>query len=629
MSGEVEYKLALKLVYEFLERLRVLERNTEHLNNLVHFLSDYYNEYYRKESNCKGGGQSRSGIVYENYKPALGLMREDIKDLQDFCWKLILGIQTYINYKDKSEERKERKDFFEVKQLLFRNILYKGFRGLDTTGEEIKRDKYEEFVRQKTLKDKRIGNVFDIVATLRDLIEVDVSTYTVSLGSLNTALACLSHSIEQSMSGLFVGNLIEHQPSVYTHKDLYHTMYYASLYCEGYNYSMRDLFKGIFGEDEEEKKLFYKVSGIKLQDGSGSGIKYTIVFGDRTLPQLLDRYKLIALPIICAYRPRYWATLAHEVSHSYLHGLICCREIKEELLHSEMGETIENSEKERRTSEYEKIAEALEYCADMIASDPYIGKAFVRRLSTRVKKREIYFAGASTEIMADVFGFLLGGYAYIPALISNIALGRPDVIPTQKLPYALRVGVVLAIAGKFTYDKLKLKGTSKLKKPIEVLKERVDKMAKEMEHKSSVCKKVCDDFNKNLNEVDDFLKAYRNLLAKCLRSEKPRGFMYLDYIFTFGIDLGKMLYDRCVGEILKFILEKNLCFGWIPSDNPKSKEEIKHVALNLLLNNNTFERFKEVKTRSTQKLDEVLCLSNETIELYKQMKLVNWEAEKI
>ena len=85
-------------------------------------------------------------------------------------------------------------------------------------------------------------------------------------------------------------------------------------------------------DDEEDIKneaneLFYKISGIDIRDEDSEDnrkfkLDYTIVFGDSTLPYVVDRYKLIRLPLTCAYRPRYWSALAHEVSHSFITSIL-------------------------------------------------------------------------------------------------------------------------------------------------------------------------------------------------------------------------------------------------------------------------------------------------------------------
>ena len=202
----------LELICDILERLRVVERQAYHLLRLVKFLSNYYKWYYKK---MKGLSED---IIYERYTPALELIIEDIETFREF----ILKLNEYVLDK--------KLDLVELKKE-YKNIICKGF------GKE-KDNLFEMYAERFILTDKELETEFEILQFLRDNPLEQTQACEISLGSIVTAVSYLAHSIEQSLGGMFVGSLIEHQPSVYIHKDLYHAMYYLQILCDGYNLSL-------------------------------------------------------------------------------------------------------------------------------------------------------------------------------------------------------------------------------------------------------------------------------------------------------------------------------------------------------------------------------------------------------
>jgi hypothetical protein len=215
------------------------------------------------------------------------------------------------------------------------------------------------------------------------------------------------------------------------------------------------------------KEFISKINKSKLK------LDYTIVFGDSQLPQVIDRYKLIRLPLTCAYRPRYWSALAHEVSHSFITSLLLFEKVlndvsifndEEGKLASTILSYIKRRELKGKNGNYTKINyigymyDIIEYVFKRLTQDSCYLEALGYNLKNKRKKlndhTEIFkFKNAYVgEIVADVFGFLFSGYAYIPALIANTALGRlPKVDPL----YLVRMGVIIGIGEGFYYDFIK------------------------------------------------------------------------------------------------------------------------------------------------------------------------------
>ncbi len=618
-SDELINSPLLENIYDVIERLRVAKRSAEHLLCLVNFLSEFYNQYYQyyKEGKKEREGSSNDENIYSGYRPILELILRDINELL----KLVADIRKCAI--------EGKYDITNLKKELFRNIIFKGFEKA-----EEERDILVEYADSLALTEK-LGGLLDVLQTIRSSPDGTVPGHEISLGSITRALNNLSHSIEQSLGGMFVGSVIEHQPSVYPHKDIYHAMRYSQVFCEGYSLSLINLFSKVF-EKETERKHFYRLTGINLDiqnNDHTNYLKYRIVFGDSALPELLDRYKLIALPMVCVYRNRYWPALAHEVAHSYSSGLIHYMRIEEWMKKYRYWEIMESSDtdSDKERSARKILTELIDYCTDILSTDPFLSKVLKSQKSPSMRRRNIQFV--ISEIMADIFAFLLSGYAYLPILLSNISWDFAYEVEAGHLPYLIRISMIFKIADIFTRDfKVELQNI-----PTRLMNElNIDK--------KNIIGNVCNNFLDCMENVENFLNKFKSYLRLSIPEEKRKA-TYYNYFLSFGSDLGSVVYQRFLKELLEnYILslshekaKKIPFFGWIwnKSENKGNNKEIiglKNAIFNLLINSEIIKRFnvdKKIESSSVKSVDQYLCYNVETAKLYIYMKMIEWEVKYV
>jgi len=372
-SKHHEELLKYGLYFDLVERIRTIDRNILYLYSLSNFLKDYYVSFFNIGDK---NNEILSHIVYGIYSTTLNQIIEDMKtirvNLKNLYDALIKETKSFgIDVEDKddvgtSDKNSNLNDPFES---FIRNIMYKGYPLKES------KDPYSKIFRdyqnikvskQFTELEINVNSVDELLIWMRNMIDTEhLDSIRIALGTITKSLASITYSINQSLGGLFVGNIIEQEPSVYPHKDLFMIMNLASFVCRGYDDFLRNLLKNsLLFKDNEAKTLYYNVSGICLDDDKDNKIKYTIVFGNCTLPEIMDRYKLIHLPITCAYRPRYWPALAHEVAHSYVNGLLYLRDIVR---------TVKILNKN-----YEKIYDKFYRCNIIIISNLSIYFTFIR-----------------------------------------------------------------------------------------------------------------------------------------------------------------------------------------------------------------------------------------------------------
>jgi hypothetical protein len=337
------------LYYDVIERVRTLDKNIIHTYNLAKYLYENYNIYYRTDKN-------KEENLYKPYVNVLKLMIYDIKELKRILKKIKESmLDSYdVRY---NENNTNNKEVIKLTKEYLKLIRYRGFpKNINGNGKEYNKI-YEKWINKKIDEyywDKSTpSSSNEFLLDVRDLIRHNSPIpISISIGSMLESFSYITHSLYQSLGGMYVGNIIEHEPSVYPHKDMCHVMEFGSLYyCRGYQefwkkllkVSIDNIVKFIENENKNREKnfdenkikeaiseLFYNVSGMDIMDSDNNTklkLDYTIVFGDSQLPQVIDRYKLIRLPLTCAYRPRYWSALAHEVSHSFITSILLLRKV--------------------------------------------------------------------------------------------------------------------------------------------------------------------------------------------------------------------------------------------------------------------------------------------------------------
>ena len=649
------------LYYDVIERVRTLDKNIIHTYNLAKYLYENYDTYYRiSEMNNK----VREKNLYEPYVNVLKLMIYDIKELKKILKKIKESMLDCYNVKYRENiNNKTKKEVIKLTKEYLKLIRYRGFpKNIGEDNKEKYNAIYEKWVNKKIDEyfwDKSTpSSSNEFLLDVRDLIRYDNSLpINISIGSMLKSFSYITHSLYQSLGGMYIGNIIEHEPSVYPHKDMCHVMRFGSLYyCNGYQEFWKKLLKvsidniekfinneKIFDENNIKEtigELFYNVSGIDITSNDNENKKtelkldYTIVFGDSQLPQVIDRYKLIRLPLTCAYRPRYWSALAHEVSHSFITSLLIFEKVLNEVSifndrEGKLASTILKYARKRELKEKINyigyIYDIIEYVFKRLTQDSY----YLRASKTKLKNDDMSifkFKNAYVgEIVADVFGFLFSGYAYIPSLIANTALGR---LPKVDSLYLVRMGVIIGIGEGFYYD---------------FIKERKILNKEELRNKNSRSPKhkVINEFigllysnedNKKHydsdNEIFMFLKSFEHILTHDLIPSY--GFKESHYYYALGKDLGTDLHKRILKELIKQILYDNEIpnFGWFKytPNNDDKKFEL-YVLLNMLLNNTCIKRINNVfKTSEEKAFKDIikLCESVETMKLFKQMKELKW-----
>jgi hypothetical protein len=591
-----------------------------------------------------------------------------------------------------NENNTNNKEVIKLTKEYLKLIRYRGFpKNINGNGKEYNKI-YEKWINKKIDEyywDKSTpSSSNEFLLDVRDLIRHNSPLpISISIGSMLESFSYITHSLYQSLGGMYVGNIIEHEPSVYPHKDMCHVMEFGSLYyCRGYQEFWKKLLKVSIGNiekfienenknreknyDENKIKeaiseLFYNVSGMDIMDSDNNTklkLDYTIVFGDSQLPQVIDRYKLIRLPLTCAYRPRYWSALAHEVSHSFITSLLLFEKVLNDVsifndedgkLASTILSYIKRRELKGKNGNYTKINyigymyDIIEYVFKRLTQDSCYLEALGYNLKNKRKKlndhTEIFkFKNAyAGEIVADVFGFLFAGYAYIPALIANTALGRlPKVDPL----YLVRMGVIIGIGEGFYYDFIKeekilnneeLRNKNPKSPKQKVINEFIGLLYPNEDNNDN--KKYCDRDNSNKNnkkhydsnnKIFRFLKSFEHILTHDL--VPTYGFKESHYYYALGKDLGTDLHRRILKELIEKIRKDDKIpnFGWFkytPNNNDEKFEL--YVLLNILLNNICIKRINDVlETSEDRAFKDIikLCESVETMDIFKQMKELKW-----
>jgi len=485
---------------------------------------------------------------------------------------------------------------------------------------------------------------------MRHIIAIDThEPIRITLGSISKAIESLTYSINQSMGGLFIGNIIEQEPSVYPHKDLFMIINIISFLCRGYDEFLRDLFRNsnLFNknnrddelkddEKDEAIKLFYNVSGVCVGNDKRKGMSYTIVFGTSILPELMERYKLIHLPITCVYRPRYWGILAHEVSHSYIHGLLYFEEILKEVSVYEISKSKEKARKLlkelRRYPRREEEASFVNYIYHLIKhSSEILEDNEIREILKLDDDEEqtifILETTQTSEIVADILGFLLSGYAYIPALASCILTEPQSNIPNStNIPHIFRMGVVIGVAKELSNDEI-------MQKILEGLEEYTNNNSDK--YHSKIIKNFLEYFPKDNDEyyenskILEFLEAFEHMINHNIITDYDFTTGY--YLYTLGKNLGEILYENDVKPLIRSILGSNEIknFGWFKISSTDEKEAY-YVLANIWLNCVIIKRIKNIIEECDMKkyeLNRVTCYSPETREIFREFREI-WRGWK-
>jgi hypothetical protein len=629
--------LKYELYYDMVERVRILENNILHIYQLSKFLSNYYDTYYGSTKNSKDPKN-----IYECYIPILELIIDDLNIFKNVMRNLKHQITVDLIHRhvlNDSSEQDSRIHYDDVKVQFVKDILFQGF-SRKSDGE---RQRYSEIYKSYVsliLSKYKYSTVDDVLLCMRKLIEwEDNESIRITLGQISKTFGHLNHSLSQSMGGLFVGNTLENEPSAYSHKDLYHIMEYMGDFCKSYQDSIKSLIEcsvsKLYDDElkEEFREIYYNVSGIDLNLGEKSdntsksdNISYTIVFGDCTLPCVIDRYKLISLPITCAYRPRYWSALSHEVSHSFINGIIYLEEIiyQTEKINNKSKNMLKKLKKPKiqpnEINIFNNICNTIELCAKL----KYIGN--LEKIFTPHSSNPIILKTQISEIVADVFGFLLSGFAYLPALVSNITLGRVTAY-SGTIPYLLRIGVVVGLANKFC------------KSDLSIYKDENDGKIGELLSSKPISSEILTDFRRLIRDERDkianFIDCFENIFNDDFISDNNYGYEY--FVYALGKDLGERIYDQELKNIIDYISSSDSikCFGWFKIDSEdKSKSDDApyydpyYVLLNQLLNVKCIERINELvnpQECNINKIVSTMCYNNESTELIETIRNLKWE----
>jgi hypothetical protein len=658
-----EFRLVIfGLYYDVVERLRTLDRNIAHIYNLIHYLYDCYEEYYCHNSNHNDFCEDSN--IFRPYKKVVELIVDDIRELKKILKKIkVEMISEYSNVFSNSTFKICGSDAYKLTEDYLKIVLFRGFPLKNNENREYSKI-YKKWVREKIYKEiwkkEAPSSVSEFLLDVRELIEYENAPHIqISIGSMLKSFSYLTHSLYQSLGGLHVGNVIEHEPSIYPHKDICHVMEFGSLYyCKGYQQFWTSLLKESVKKIKNNSdiynefcELFYNISKIDLKNNDeDSSLDYTIVFGDSPLPFVIDRYKLIRLPLTCAYRPRYWSALAHEVSHSFISSLLYFKKILDDysMFNDDEGqmanEIIKYIQQKKLGSGYNYISymyEIIDYISKKLTQNSWYTESVGLVIDNEDEEFQFKLAHVS-ELVADVFGFLLSGYAYIPALIANTALGKSYRMNQQKPPYLLRLGIIMGIAKEFCRDIENEKDNNLIEdcENTYINNEIIEKFKKLLEEKN----------NTSCNKIESFLMAFEIILTDDLIPSTE--FKTSHYYYALGKDLGTDLYNRVLKEFIDGIIEdggnkdKNNeipYFGWFKykpkmadelikrySENKKVNELINlegYVLFNIILNNACIRRINgifDMKEELGIKHVSRLCESIETIELFKQMKEIKW-----
>jgi hypothetical protein len=645
-------RLKYGLVVDLAERVRTLDRNLIYLYSLVNFFNDYYKTFFNVES------YDEESIVYSIYSNTLEYIIEDMeimkKNLERLCDATLENLKKIesIEEDEKNPQQHTKNPYIEfIKEIRLCGYL----------DENYKSDIFKDFQKIKISGEYKDGtinpsSVDEFLMNMRHIIAIDThEPIRISLGSISKAIESLTYSINQSMGGLFIGNIIEQEPSVYPHKDLFMIINIVSFLCRGYDEFLRSLFrssrlfkKNMSDEDKELKNndkkeainLFYCVSGVHIgnNDNGKKGMQYTIVFGTSILPELMERYKLIHLPITCAYRPRYWGVLAHEVSHSYIQGLLYFEKILDEVSVYEISKSKEKARKLlkelRRYPRSGDTSSFVNYIYHLIKhSSEILEDNELREILNLNDEEQVIFKlkiTQTSEIVADILGFLLSGYAYIPALASStLTIPQSEIYYSDVIPHIFRIGVVIGVAEELSNDKY-------------IMKKILDNLREY--NKDLYGFEIIGKFLKYLQKesaISEFLKAFEYMINNNIITDYDFTTGY--YLYTLGKNLGEVLYESDVKPLIKSILEseeiKN--FGWFKiSSSDKNEKEKYYVLANIWLNYVIVKRIEKIlgelgksNNNSTQKdkntnknemtaykLNRVTCYSPETREVFRKFR---------
>jgi len=200
--------------------------------------------------------------------------------------------------------------------------------------------------------------------------------------------------------------------------------------------------------------------------------------------------------------------------------------------------------------------------------------------------------------------------------LGNITWGLVSKIPTLRLPFVIRLAMVLKIAEMFNED-----FGEKINKKIEKLKEGFKK--------STICEKVCEEaiISFSNDSISSFLEDIRSLF-RIITPKNLRKAIYFDYLYTLGSDLGEVIYKRDVRRLMS-VLDELSFFGWIWG-NKNDEETLRkygiYTLFNLLINWINLERFKNAQSIENSKdFINKLCFNVETAKIYRYMKMIKWE----
>ena len=663
-----EELLKYGLYFDLVERIRTLDRNIIYLYSLSNYLSDYYKTFFGVNNNrCN---KSENDTIFDTYSRVLkqiikdmDLIKRNLRNLYDAMIEESKTLKV-ITINDDNEKEFVKNSKVESPYISFIKHLWVGGYQLDIKKD---RDPYHEIFKdyqniyiskQHNNLEISINSIDELLLQMRNMIDMeDIDSLRISLGVISKSIASITYSINQSLGGLFIGNIIEQEPSVYPHKDLYMIMTLASFVCRGYDEFLNDLLKhsSIFKNDTKDnngegkrsvKDLFYNISGICLRDEDNkddkeNGLKYTIVFGNSTLPEIVDRYKLIYLPITCAYRPRYWTVLAHEVSHSYINGLIYFEDILKDVsvydvceskqsarkllkevnkyIKSEDDKKCNNNSKDNKKYNFSNhILSLINHSSELISDSTLMNIMCFEEeniVSTQFKLTQI------SEIVADILGFLLGGYAYIPALASCvITTPLNGLYPSEgKIPYLVRLGVVISIAWKFSKD---IKKDEKLRESLENINKNCDT---EYIKKFIDYLPISENNNSENNKFDvfKFLDTFEYMINYNIIPDYD--FATGSYLYMLGRNLGEVLYDSDVKPLIDEILgcDELPNFGWFKITDNNNDKKYHYVLTNILLNARVIERvYKIISSKSEQDLIKHACSSSESREIYDEIRKI-------
>jgi hypothetical protein len=500
--------------------------------------------------------------------------------------------------------------------------------------------------------------MLSIVLCLREILERSKTgfPYEITLSGIHDAMRGIRYSLEDCMRGVFLGHNIVQEPTTTIHRDMYHVIRYLMMYCEWYSNSMKNRIKLMFGGNDISKhkelvELLRLLTGIDLMNREDMG--YMIVLGDRPLPTLVERYNIISLPMICAYRPRFWSAIAHEVAHTYVNGLICLSWCIDDLKNY-------NCFHEEIPDGFYTFTRCLKMLVGNIVRNPAMSKHIERIMHGSKRVIRWIERDIVSEILADIYAFLLSGYTYIPTVMTITAISGLKL--TRSLAFSryspFRIFTLLSFARCFT------------EKYCDDLIDaycKVFDIAEEFKDENELFNAINDtilrdlkDFIKNdkkftKKNVLDFIDFYRkSLLDFCYKYENTLIYFKISEMAKFGENLGKKIFDFVDDNLMKvYVFNKNIdesmtmdFYGWLPLnglllddlkeslkayDDKKKNKLIKRltktifsILLNLILNKVTFDRFdiltKKINSENVNIIRDELTIKSETFEIFKYIK---------